>query len=118
MGRINKAPVSQVMVTPEFKVAVGWLDWVNSINRELSGSYSNNESEVVDNHKVTINAQLDISKTSYTVSVDVYDGVVSVDNFDDSGHVATYKVMSNNNVITLPSITDGYYVVSGILIRS
>ena len=119
MARINTAPVTYPMINKDGTISKGWLDWVLEYDAVHKGSYDyKNVGYNVTPHKVDLNLQLAISNSSYTVPVPVQDGVVSVDNFSDSdAHLSGSQVMVRDSVISLPAATEGYYMISGTLIR-
>ena len=119
MARINTAPVTYPMIHKDTTIAKGWLDWVLAYDAVHKGSYDyKNVGYNVTPHQVELNLQLNISNSNYTVPVSVQNGVVSIDNFNDSDVLLTgSKFMVKDNVVALPTATEGYYVISGTLIR-
>lgn len=118
MARINTAPVNYPLVDGT-NIAKGWLDWVIAYDAVNKGSYElKNTGYNVTPHHVELNLRLSISNTSYTIPAEVQDGVVSIDIFNDSDiYVSGSKTMVVDSKVTLPTATEGYYMISGILIR-
>ena len=115
---LKKAPVSYPMVKEDGTVNKGWLDYFLGNNKYLAGTYTFDTGIVITPKIVELNLQQDISNSTYIVPVDVNNGVVTVDNFaSDNTFISSYRTMVVDNEVTLSGATEGYYMISGTLIR-
>lgn len=117
MQFLKKTPMTFTLVSTDRKVDKGWKDFFTMIDRFLSGGYERGTGYFIDPSTVTINQFVESSESSYTVPVNVQDGVIVVYIFDGDSYISEYKILVQDNVIALPDITSGDYYITGTLLR-
>jgi len=117
--RVNKAPVTTVLTDGLNKIGKGWLDWVLDISRALGGEYQFTSDYAMYPKHIVLSTKVAIDIGTYDLVTAVEDGVVSVDNFNSSDFLLSIRrIKVIDSTITIPIATEGYYMITGSLIRS
>lgn len=116
--RISQAPVKMPLIGEGGSVGKGWIDWFLNVSSALKGTFTRAKEFAITPWSIQVNQRVEIGTQTWTSPVPVNDGVVAITKFNGSGNeIATERVVTEDDSVNLPEITEGFVYVSAVLIR-